>query len=123
MMRQENVERTDIEGDHLKKGEAVNNKLTDRRIATGREKKLKKMENVGFDRGKVSFHILKQLARSSGHQQGQRLIERSKRKIRSRTSSGDFAAASDDLKSSDGTSNLKEFGRRIGLSWEKEAPR
>ncbi|KAI3707087.1 hypothetical protein L6452_25296 [Arctium lappa] len=61
MKRQGSSERRNAEGKQLQERVSMNSKTIDRRKASEREKKLKRMENVGLGRGKVSFHLLKQM--------------------------------------------------------------
>ncbi|KAI3672665.1 hypothetical protein L6452_38762 [Arctium lappa] len=89
--------------------------------------KMKKGDNLGMGRGKVSFHLLKKKARYSGQKLMQKLViregetskqERRKKKMEVLCSSGSLAAISDDLRSEDSTSNVLEFRRQLGISWE-----
>ncbi|KAI3697718.1 hypothetical protein L6452_30815 [Arctium lappa] len=99
----------------------------DRKEAENSKLKTKKRDMFGMGRGKVSFHLLKKKARSSGQKLGQKYLnrigensnqERRKKKNENWTSSGSFMAASDDLRSSDSTSDAIEFGKQLGLSWD-----
>ncbi|KAI3771741.1 hypothetical protein L6452_02908 [Arctium lappa] len=46
--------------------------------------------------------------------------ERSKKKVEDLCSSGSFAAISNELRSEDSSSDVLEFGRQLGISWEGE---
>ncbi|KAI3678208.1 hypothetical protein L6452_37493 [Arctium lappa] len=91
--------------------------------------KMKKGDIFGLGRGKVSFHLIKKKARSSGQKMRQKAInregetskqERSKKKVEDLCSSGSFAAISNELRSEDSSSDVLELGRQLGISWEGE---
>ncbi|KAI3684519.1 hypothetical protein L6452_33743 [Arctium lappa] len=101
----------------------------DRKEAENSKLKAKKRDMFGMGRGKVSFHLLKKKARSSGQKLGQKYLnrigensnqERRKKKNENWTSSGSYIASSDDLRSSDSTSDAIEFGKQLGLSWDRK---
>ncbi|KAI3672678.1 hypothetical protein L6452_38775 [Arctium lappa] len=91
----------------------------------GERSKLKKGENMGMGRGRMSFHVLKQKARRISQRGGQRRAEPIKgakvKKARGiRVESEEQVSASNEVSSTDRNETMEEFGRKVGLIWEVE---
>ncbi|KAI3680631.1 hypothetical protein L6452_35404 [Arctium lappa] len=90
--------------------------------------KTNKMEKLSLGRGRMSYHMLKQMVRAKMAKGGQnrRLreeepgkTEKGKRKTRSGCSSESLQSISNELQSVRRLDDLKEFGTNIWLIWER----
>lgn len=86
------------------------------------------MEGLGLGRGRVSFHLLKQMARSNLQRSGQKKtymasdcgkVTKVKRKRRPESNAGSQTTISNELRSSDNTERMEEFGSKIGVIWRE----
>ncbi|KAI3735273.1 hypothetical protein L6452_14765 [Arctium lappa] len=89
-------------------------------------KSKKKGDSNVFGRGRVSFHYLKQLARSNCQSKGGRKspgrITESRRQerlesIKSGASTQNHTTVLNDINSTDASMGLEEFGEKIGVQW------
>ncbi|KAI3693061.1 hypothetical protein L6452_32889 [Arctium lappa] len=94
----------------------------------GENSKRKKMDGLGIGRGMVSFHTLKQMARSNHSRSRQNKLRKSKESTKDEKSkgrrasscnSGSQLAISNEFRSTDTTEKLVDFGNKIGIRWNQ----